>query len=77
MLFDKILRKEEKIIISIIIGMIWIYERSFDCYDLLPRKNILACIIVAIWIYLNYIDPLFLSIGLIFLYLICKKYKIK
>jgi len=71
MLFDNILTKKHKIIISMIFGMLWIYERSFDCYDLLPRKNIFASIIVAIWIYLNYKEPLFLPIGLLLLYFFC------
>ena len=39
MIFDKILSYDQKVIISIIFGMIWIYFRTQDCYKLLPRKE--------------------------------------
>ena len=75
MILDKYLKYKEKIIISIIIGVLWIYTRSFDCYNLLPRRNILVCLIVSIWIYLNYKEPLFLGIGLVILYVVCEMNK--
>lgn len=65
MILDNILTYNQKIIISIISGMVWIYYRTMDCYKFLPRRNILPTIFVGIWIYLNYKEPLFLPIGLI------------
>lgn len=62
-----------KIIIAFISGVLWIYFRDNKCYELLPNKNILVSLIVGIWIILNYIEPLFLPIGLI----ICFLYSIR
>lgn len=64
MIFDKLLTYDQKVIISIVIGMIWIYFRTQDCYKLLPRKEIFPILFVGLWIYLNYYEPLFLPIGL-------------
>jgi hypothetical protein len=64
MILDKVLSYNDKIIISVLIGSIWIYFRSLKHYALLPRKSIISVILVGGWIYLNYIDPLFLPIGL-------------
>ena len=58
-----------KIVISIISGMIWIYCRKYENYRALPNHNILSPIIVGIWIWLNYKDPLFLPLGLFLLWL--------
>ena len=68
MILDKILNWNQKIWISIIVGAIWIYFRSLKNYSLLPRKSIISVIIVSGWIYLNYLDPLFLPIGLVVMY---------
>ena len=59
MLLDNYLSNNQKIHISIISGMLWIYFRTQDCYKLLKRKNSFSPIFVGIWIYLNYQDPLF------------------
>ena len=64
MIFDNLLTYNQKVTISIIIGMIWIYFRTQDCYRFLPRKQILPVLFVGGWIYLNYYEPLFLPIGL-------------
>lgn len=69
MILDKTISHNHKILISIIIGAIWIYFRTLDNYSLLPRHSIISVILVSSWIYLNYLDPLFLPIGLIIMYL--------
>ena len=64
MILDNYLTFDQKVIISIVIGTIWIYFRTQDCYKLLPRKEIFPVLFVGFWIYLNYYEPLFLPIGL-------------
>ena len=73
LILNKYLNQNTKIIISVIVGMIWIYFRTEDCYKMLPRQEVLPTIFVGIWIYLNYLEPLFLPIGLgmMMLYKIC------
>ena len=58
-----------KIIIATITAMIWIYFRTFDCYALLPRKSIVSVILVGLWTYYNYKEPLLLPMGLVTMYL--------
>lgn len=57
-----------KIMIALLSGGIWIYNRDDLCYKLIPRKRLLSVFIILLWIYLNYKDPLFLPIGLFILY---------
>ena len=64
MILDNILNYDQKVLISIVIGMVWIYFRTQDCYRFLPRKEIFPVLFVGLWIYLNYYEPLFLPIGL-------------
>ena len=64
MILDNALSYNQKIYISMMAGALWIYFRTQKCYAALPRKSILATILVVTWIYLNYKDPLFLPIGL-------------
>ena len=47
-----------------ICGGLWIYFRTQNCYDMIPRQHIFPVLFVAAWIYLNYYDPLFLPLGL-------------
>lgn len=63
---------QDKIIIATISAMIWIYFRTFDCYALLPRKSLLSVVLVGVWTYYNYQEPLLLPIGLIAIYLYSK-----
>lgn len=67
MLFDKYIPYSYKVLISIFAAGFWIYFRTQECYALIPRQNILSVIFVMIWVYLNYLDPLFLPIGLVIL----------
>lgn len=69
MLLDNYLSFDDKVKISMLTSVIWIYFRTTECYKLIPRKSIISIIIVTIWVYLNYQDPLFLPIGLIILYI--------
>lgn len=64
-----------KIVISIISGMIWIYFRNYECYRALPNNSLLSALLVGIWIWLNYQDPLFLPLGLVLLYLYSHYFK--
>jgi len=67
MLLDNLLNYDQKVIISIICGALWIYFRTSNCYKLIPRKTYFPVFFVCIWIYLNYYEPLFLPIGLLIL----------
>jgi hypothetical protein len=66
-MLDKLLTYEQKVMISVVCGGIWIYFRTSDCYKMIPRKHIFPVFFVCIWIYLNYYEPLFLPIGLLVL----------
>ena len=67
MLLDNFLTYDQKVFISVICGGLWIYFRTSDCYNLIPREHIFPIIFVCTWIYLNYYEPLFLPIGLLIL----------
>ncbi len=67
MLFDKNLSYNQKVIISIIAGSIWIYFRKLENYRMLPNHSIFSVLFVGIWIYINYYEPLALPIGLLLL----------
>lgn len=77
MLLDNYLTFNQKTYISIFTSMIWIYYRNLGCYALLPRKNIMASILVSIWMYCNYIEPLSVPIGLIIMCIFSIFYKKK
>ena len=63
---------ENKIIISCLVGAYWIYFRKLENYKLLPRQNLLSVVLVVLWIYFNYKEPLLLPIGLILMYFYSK-----
>jgi hypothetical protein len=67
MLLDNYLTFHEKVIIAIFCSGFWIYFRTGDCYNMIPRGHILPVIFVMSWTYLNYYEPLFLPIGLFLL----------
>ncbi len=75
MILNNYLTLEQKIYISIFSSIIWIYYRDIGCYALLPRKNIMSIILVSIWMYCNYLEPLSAPIGLIIMYLYSILYK--
>lgn len=60
---------QQKMWISIISGAVWIYFRKGEHYIMLPRKDIMSTILVCLWIYANYKEPLALPFGLIVLYM--------
>ena len=68
MILDGYLSFEQKIMISMISGAIWIYYRTMKCYDLLKRRKMVSVIMVMAWIYMNYYEPLALPIGLLTMY---------
>ena len=67
MFFDQLLSYKQKVIIAVICSGFWIYFRTTECYDLIPRKHIFPVIFVMCWTYLNYYEPLFLPLGLLIL----------
>jgi hypothetical protein len=69
MILDKYLTFEQKIYISLVTCAIWIYFRTDQCYAMIPRKSLFSVLIITIWVYLNYYDPLSAPIGLSILYL--------
>jgi hypothetical protein len=66
-MLDRWLTYHQKVIISMICGGLWIYFRTQDCYKMIPRGHIFPVVVVCVWIYLNYYEPLFLPIGLFIL----------
>jgi hypothetical protein len=69
MILGKYLTFEQKIYISLVTCAIWIYFRTDQCYAMIPRKSLFSVLIITIWVYLNYYDPLAAPIGLSILYL--------
>jgi len=73
MIFDDYLSYNNKVIIAVIFAGLWIYNRTVECYAMIPRKSLFASIFVMIWVYLYSFEPLFCPIGL-FILLFYKKY---
>jgi hypothetical protein len=69
MILDKYISFDEKVIVSVICAGLWIYFRTPQCYDMIPRNQLFPVIFVMGWAYLNYYEPLFLPLGLIVLIL--------
>uniref|UniRef100_A0A6C0JW35 Uncharacterized protein n=1 Tax=viral metagenome TaxID=1070528 RepID=A0A6C0JW35_9ZZZZ len=64
MFFDKLISYKQKVFFSIICSGLWIYFRTSENYNMIPRHNIFPVVFVMGWTYLNYYEPLFLPIGL-------------
>jgi hypothetical protein len=64
MILDKYLSFDTKVYIALVFSGLWIYFRTEQCYEMIPRHKIFPVIFVMIWTYLNYYEPLFLPIGL-------------
>jgi hypothetical protein len=71
MILDKISYRY-KVLFSVLCAGLWIYFRTQDCYNLIPRLHIFPVIFVMIWAYLNYYEPLFLPLGLLILIIYAK-----
>lgn len=69
MILDKYISFQTKVFIAMICGGLWIYFRTAQCYEMIPREHIFPVIFVVAWIYLNYYEPLFLPLGLLTLIL--------
>lgn len=69
MLFDNYLTYEQKVYIAIVASVIWIYFRTLGCYLALPRKSVISALLVSIWMYCNYYEPLSAPIGLLIMIL--------
>ena len=50
-------------------GMLWIYFREHKHYRGLPNRSLISYVLVALWIYCNYIEPLSLPIGLLLMWI--------
>jgi hypothetical protein len=79
MILDNYISFNNKVIISVICAGLWIYFRTAQCYNMIPRGHWFPVVFVMIWAYLNYYEPLFLPIGLLILilYSLGDKYKHK
>ena len=64
MILDKYLSYTHKVAFSVICSGFWIYFRTSENYNFVPRKHIFPVIFVMGWAYLNYYEPLFLPLGL-------------
>jgi hypothetical protein len=71
MILDKISYRH-KVLFSVLCAGLWIYFRTQDCYNMIPRLHIFPVIFVMIWAYLNYYEPLFLPMGLLVLIVYAK-----
>jgi hypothetical protein len=69
MILDNYISFNNKVIISVICAGLWIYFRTAQCYNMIPRTQWFPVVFVMIWTYLNYYEPLFLPIGLLILIL--------
>jgi hypothetical protein len=67
MLLDRYLTFDQKVLLSIVSGGLWIYFRTAECYSMIPRLRLFPVLFVCSWIYLNYYEPLFLPLGLLVL----------
>jgi len=72
MILDNKLTYNNKVIIAVISSGLWIYFRTPDCYNFIPRSHIFPIFFVMLWTFLNYYEPLFLPIGLLILILFSK-----
>jgi len=54
----------KKVLFSVLCAGLWIYFRTDQCYTMIPRGHLLPVLFVMVWTYLNYMEPLFLPIGL-------------
>jgi magnesium-transporting ATPase (P-type) len=64
MIFDDYLSYNNKVIIAVIFAGLWIYNRTAECYAMIPRKSLFAAIFVMIWVYSYSYEPLFCPFGL-------------
>jgi hypothetical protein len=67
MILDEYLSFNEKVGISVVCAGLWIYFRTAECYNMIPRVHVFPVIFVMIWAYLNYYEPLALPMGLLIL----------
>lgn len=64
MILDRYLSFDTKITIAVITAGFWIYFRTQQCYNMIPRGNLFPALFVMPWAYINYYEPLALPIGL-------------
>jgi hypothetical protein len=69
MILDKYISFRKKVFVSVICAGLWIYFRTAQCYDMIPRGRLFPVVFVMGWAYLNYYEPLFLPLGLLVLIL--------
>jgi len=64
MIFDKYASFDQKVIFSMACAGLWIYFRTEECYSMIPRMHLFPVVLVMLWAYGNYYEPLLLPIGL-------------
>jgi len=67
MILDDIISHDNKIILAVISAGLWIYFRTAQCYNMIPRMHLFPVLFVMAWAYINYYEPLALPIGLVIL----------
>jgi hypothetical protein len=67
MILDDVISHDTKIIIAVASAGIWIYFRTAQCYNMIPRMHLFPVAFVMAWAYINYYEPLALPIGLMIL----------
>jgi hypothetical protein len=65
MILDDVISHDNKIVISVLSAGIWIYFRTAQCYNMIPRQHLFPVVFVMSWAYINYYEPLALPIGLV------------
>ena len=54
MILDKWISYDKKVWIAVVCAGLWIYFRTSDCYNMIPRQHIFPVVFVCGWTYLNY-----------------------
>lgn len=67
MLLDKYISYDQKVLIAVLCAGLWIYFRTAECYNMIPRLHLFPVVFVMVWSYLNYYEPLCLPLGLLIL----------
>ena len=67
MILDDVISRDNKIVIAVLSAGFWIYFRTAQCYNMIPRQHLFPVVFIMAWAYINYYEPLALPIGLVIL----------
>jgi len=57
MILDDIISHDNKIILAVISAGLWIYFRTAQCYNMIPRMHLFPVLFVMAWAYINPLTP--------------------